>query len=106
MVENVSSVFDTEGRPRVKTLLELDVQEVAFRECGKRWTFCDEMKVRGRLRDLERDRTLYDGILLHSNRSGRSSFSSRMDRTAARSLADQLVEEGIAESHTIPEGGW
>ena len=131
VVENVSSVFDTEGRPRGKTLLELDVQEVAFRECGKRWTFCGEMKVRGRLRDLARDRTLYDGILLHSNRSGRSSFASRMDRmpyerfagadavcrpieeycapdgakvfvadlvTAARSLAERLVEEGIGES--------
>jgi hypothetical protein len=138
VVDDVSSVFDTEGRPRVKSLLELDVQVVAFRECGKRWTFCGEMKVRGRLRDLERDRTLYDGILLHSNRSGRSSFSSRMDRmpyerfagadavcrpieeycapdgakvfvadlgTAARSLADQLVEEGIAASPTIPERG-
>jgi hypothetical protein len=138
VVDNVSSVFDTEGRPRVKTLLELDVREVAFRECGKRWTFCGEMKVRGRLRDLAGDRTLYDGILLHSNRSGRSSFSSRMDRmpyerfagadavcrpieeycapdgakvfvadlgTAARSLADRLVQEGIAESPAIPEPG-
>ena len=139
VVENVSSVFDTEGRPRGKTLLELDVQEVAFRECGMRWTFCGEMKVQGRLRDLARGRTLYDGILLHSNRSGRSPFSSRMDRmpyerfagadaacrpieeycapdgakafvadlvTAARSLADRLVEEGLGESPTIPEGGW
>lgn len=104
VVDDVSSAFGGEGRPRMKSLLELEVREVAFRECGKRWTFCGEMKVRARLRDLERNRTLYNAILLHSSRSGRSSFSPRMDRRPYERFAGKDPACRPIEEYCAPDG--
>lgn len=104
VVENVSTVFDGEGRPRMKVLLELEVQEVAFRECGKRWMFCGEMKVMGRLRDLGKNRTLYNAILLHSSRSGRSSFSPRMDRMPYERFEGKDPVCRPVEEYCAPDG--
>ncbi len=75
VVDNVSSVVAEDGQPRFRSLFEIDVQEVAFRECGERWTFCAEMKVRGQLRDVAKGRIHYDGTLIYSNYSRRFSFT-------------------------------
>jgi hypothetical protein len=77
VVENVPSTLHEGPRPRPRTLFEVEIQEVVFRECGERWTFCAEMKLRGRLRDLARGRILYDGILIYSSGSRRSSYFDR-----------------------------
>lgn len=75
VVDNASWIRQEDGRLRFRTLFEVEIQEVVFRECGKRWTFCGEMKVRGRLRDLVSGRLLYDGILVYSNGSRRFAFA-------------------------------
>lgn len=80
VLDNVAPVPGEGDRPRPRTLFEIEIREVAFRECGERWTFCGEMKVRGRLRDLARGRVLYDGTVVYSNGSGRSSLSARPER--------------------------
>ncbi len=74
VVDNAASVIGEDGQPRFRTLFEVEIQEVVFRECGTRWTFCGELKVRGLLRDLARGRILYDGVLVHSNGSRRFPF--------------------------------
>ncbi len=76
-VDSVSPDPGETGRPRLRTLFEVDVQEVVLRECERRWTFCGEMKVRGQLRDLDTGRILYDGILVSSNLTRRFSFAKR-----------------------------
>ncbi len=80
VLDNVARVPGEGERPCPRTLFEIEIQEVAFRECGQRWTFCGEMKVRGRLRDLARGRVLYDGTLVYSNGSGRSPLSAQPKR--------------------------
>ncbi len=78
VVDDASLVLREDGQPRFRTLLEVDIQDVVFRECGTRWTFCSEMKVRGRLRELATGRVLYHGILVHSNHSRRFPLSAPM----------------------------
>ncbi len=80
VLDNVAPVPGEGDRPRLRTLFEIEIQEVAFRECRERWTFCGEMKVRGRLRDLARGRVLYDGTIVYSNGSGRSPLLAQPDR--------------------------
>jgi len=104
LVDNVSLDLHKSGQPRVRTLFEIEIQEMVFRECGKRWSFCSEMKVRGRLRDLTKGRILYDGILVYSNGSGRSSFSKQADRMPYERFANADALCRPIEEYCAPEG--
>jgi hypothetical protein len=104
VVDNVSLDLHEDGQPQVRTLFEIEIQEMAFRECGKRWTFCGEMKVRGRLRDNAKGRILYDGILIYSNGSGRSSFSKQPDRMPYERIANTDAACRPIEEYCAPEG--
>jgi hypothetical protein len=104
VVDNVSLDLHEDGQPQVRTLFEIEIQEMAFRECGKRWTFCGEMKVRGRLRDNAKGRILYDGILIYSNGSGRSSFSKQPDRMPYERIANTDAACRSIEEYCAPEG--
>ena len=102
--DNVSSMFREGGQPRVRTLFEIEIQEIVFRECGKRWTFCGEMKVRGRIRDLAKGRVLYNGILVYSNGSGGSPFSKQPDRMPYKRFANMDAACRSIEEYCAPEG--
>ncbi len=92
LMDNVSPVPTGAATPRIGSLLEIEFQDTFFRECGKRWTFVAEVKIRGKLRDLERNRTLYDRTLVRSKRSGRTWFSTEVKRMPN----ERLVEDGPA----------
>ena len=104
VVDDVSSVFDENGQPTVKTLFEVQIQEVVFRECGKRWTFCGEMKVRGQLRDLATGRILYDGILIYSNESRRFPFLKQLYTREYEWLVYADAACRPIERYCVPEG--
>ena len=104
VVDNVSLDLHEGGQPQVRTLFEIEIQEMAFRECGKRWTFCGEMKVRGLLRDNAKGRILYDGILIYSNGSGRSSFSKQAGRMPYERFANADAACRPIEEYCAPEG--
>jgi len=110
MVDNVSSGLEETAQPPMRTLFEVEIQEVVFRECGERWTFCGEMKIHGRLRDLARGRTLYDGILIYSNDSRRiwSPFSAFSEEWFGRPPYEWLVKAHSVcrpiEKYCVPDG--
>lgn len=102
MVDDAISVFKENGETRIRSLFEVEVQEVTLRECGERWTFCAELKVRGRLHDLARKRTLYDGILVYSNSAVISTFSP--DRIPYERFADAVASCRPIEEYCAPGG--
>ena len=104
MVDNVLSVLNESGQPTVKTLFEVEIQEVVFRECGKRWTFCTEMKVRGRLHDVLKGRILYDGIVIYSNESRRFPFLKQLYTREYEWLVYADAACRPIERYCVPEG--
>jgi hypothetical protein len=104
MVDNVSSGLEESVLPPVRTLFEVEIQEVVFRECGDRWTFCSEMKIHGRLRDLAKGRILYDGILIYSNDSRRFPFSKQWYGRPYEWLVNAHSVCRPIEKYCVPDG--
>jgi len=87
---------ETGNRPRSR--LELTVQRIAIRECGKRNTFCPEIAVRATLRLPDKQDPVYDTVYAYSDNrieaEAPAYWISKANGPACRELGGYCDEKG------------